>query len=259
MMMLSVQFREMGYLASAMVNYLALLGWNDGSEDEIFTAHQISKFHPLWQTLCSLKDALTPSLLDTYLFVCTGSSEVFNWPGDQKCSNLRSKKIGVGSSEIQYLCPIQLVNKVGVFCPPRASLSITGVNCSSCLVLRVWNLFILGLDLAGWVSLMSMLYGEWRGISLVNTSLLGYNIHLWETVPYRLSKLGENVWTFEIQMDEWAALAVAANWSSSIPIWRPMGEGGHPLEIWRCFCWCKHWPWLPQLWTWTVMYHHQLA
>lgn len=35
------QFREMGYLASAMVNYLALLGWNDGSEDEIFTVDQI--------------------------------------------------------------------------------------------------------------------------------------------------------------------------------------------------------------------------
>lgn len=35
------QFREMGYLASAMVNYLALLGWNDGSEDEIFTMDQI--------------------------------------------------------------------------------------------------------------------------------------------------------------------------------------------------------------------------
>jgi glutamyl-tRNA synthetase len=35
------QFREMGYLAPAMVNYLALLGWNDGSEDEIFTIEQI--------------------------------------------------------------------------------------------------------------------------------------------------------------------------------------------------------------------------
>jgi len=35
------QFREMGYLAPAMVNYLALLGWNDGSEEEIFTVDQI--------------------------------------------------------------------------------------------------------------------------------------------------------------------------------------------------------------------------
>jgi len=39
-----LQFREMGYLAPAMVNYLALLGWNDGSEEEIFTVDQISKF-----------------------------------------------------------------------------------------------------------------------------------------------------------------------------------------------------------------------
>jgi glutamyl-tRNA synthetase len=35
------QFREMGFLAPAMVNYLALLGWNDGTEDEIFTVDQI--------------------------------------------------------------------------------------------------------------------------------------------------------------------------------------------------------------------------
>lgn len=52
-----LQFREMGYLAPAMVNYLALLGWNDGSEEEIFTVDQISKFFtyhqlpssPLWE------------------------------------------------------------------------------------------------------------------------------------------------------------------------------------------------------------------
>ncbi|CAM6111056.1 unnamed protein product [Calypogeia fissa] len=35
------QFKEMGYLPQAMVNYLALLGWNDGSEEEIFTIEQI--------------------------------------------------------------------------------------------------------------------------------------------------------------------------------------------------------------------------
>lgn len=31
------QFKEMGYLPEAMVNYLALLGWNDGTEEEIFS------------------------------------------------------------------------------------------------------------------------------------------------------------------------------------------------------------------------------
>nr|PNR60969.1 hypothetical protein PHYPA_003762 [Physcomitrium patens] len=44
-MRMTVQFMEMGYVAPAMVNYLALLGWNDGCEDEIFTVDQISGQH----------------------------------------------------------------------------------------------------------------------------------------------------------------------------------------------------------------------
>ncbi|XP_068647534.1 glutamate--tRNA ligase, chloroplastic/mitochondrial [Aristolochia californica] len=35
------QFREMGYLPQAMVNYLALLGWGDGTENEFFTIEQL--------------------------------------------------------------------------------------------------------------------------------------------------------------------------------------------------------------------------
>lgn len=35
------QFREMGFLPEAMVNYLALLGWNDGTEEEHFTMEQL--------------------------------------------------------------------------------------------------------------------------------------------------------------------------------------------------------------------------
>ncbi|GJP41602.1 hypothetical protein CLOM_g1256 [Closterium sp. NIES-68] len=35
------QFKELGFLPEAMVNYLALLGWNDGTEDEIFTPTQL--------------------------------------------------------------------------------------------------------------------------------------------------------------------------------------------------------------------------
>ncbi|KAH7437544.1 hypothetical protein KP509_05G077500 [Ceratopteris richardii] len=39
------QFKDMGFLPQGMVNYLALLGWNDGTEDEIFTMDQlIAKF-----------------------------------------------------------------------------------------------------------------------------------------------------------------------------------------------------------------------
>ncbi|WVZ17582.1 hypothetical protein V8G54_010564 [Vigna mungo] len=35
------QFREMGYLPEAMVNYLALLGWGDGTENEFYTLDQL--------------------------------------------------------------------------------------------------------------------------------------------------------------------------------------------------------------------------
>lgn len=35
------EFREQGFLADAMVNYLALLGWNDGTEQEIFTRDEL--------------------------------------------------------------------------------------------------------------------------------------------------------------------------------------------------------------------------
>ena len=35
------EFRQQGYLAAAMVNYLSLLGWNDGSEKEIYTAEDL--------------------------------------------------------------------------------------------------------------------------------------------------------------------------------------------------------------------------
>lgn len=37
------QFREEGYLPQAMVNYLATLGWNDGTEKEIYTVDELIK------------------------------------------------------------------------------------------------------------------------------------------------------------------------------------------------------------------------
>ena len=36
-------FRDRGYLSGAVVNYLALLGWNPGDEREIFTLHELTK------------------------------------------------------------------------------------------------------------------------------------------------------------------------------------------------------------------------
>ena len=37
------EFREQGCLAPAMVNFLSLLGWNDGSEQEIFSTHELQE------------------------------------------------------------------------------------------------------------------------------------------------------------------------------------------------------------------------
>lgn len=36
------EFRQQGFLPQAMVNYLALLGWNDGTEQEVFSAEELS-------------------------------------------------------------------------------------------------------------------------------------------------------------------------------------------------------------------------
>lgn len=38
-----MQFAAQGFLPVAMVNYLALLGWNDGTEDEIFSVQDLGK------------------------------------------------------------------------------------------------------------------------------------------------------------------------------------------------------------------------
>ena len=37
------EFREQGCLAPAMVNFLSLLGWNDGSEQEIFSTDELQE------------------------------------------------------------------------------------------------------------------------------------------------------------------------------------------------------------------------
>ncbi|KXZ47875.1 hypothetical protein GPECTOR_32g488 [Gonium pectorale] len=36
------EFRSQGYLASAMINFLSLLGWNDGTEQEIFSVDELT-------------------------------------------------------------------------------------------------------------------------------------------------------------------------------------------------------------------------
>ena len=37
------EFREQGCLSSAMVNFLSLLGWNDGSEQESFSTQELQE------------------------------------------------------------------------------------------------------------------------------------------------------------------------------------------------------------------------
>ncbi len=37
----NLQFREQGYLPEAMINYLALLGWNDGTDQDVYTREEL--------------------------------------------------------------------------------------------------------------------------------------------------------------------------------------------------------------------------
>ena len=37
------EFKERGYLAPAMINFLSLLGWNDGTEQELFTRDELKE------------------------------------------------------------------------------------------------------------------------------------------------------------------------------------------------------------------------
>lgn len=38
---MGMQYKEMGFLPQAMNNYLALLGWGDGTNDEFFTIDEL--------------------------------------------------------------------------------------------------------------------------------------------------------------------------------------------------------------------------
>ena len=39
------QFKEQGYLSKTMINYLSLLGWNDGTEQEIYETEELIKLY----------------------------------------------------------------------------------------------------------------------------------------------------------------------------------------------------------------------
>jgi len=44
----------MGYLPQAMVNYLALLGWGDGTENEFFTTNDLGLFSIFFFLSCKM-------------------------------------------------------------------------------------------------------------------------------------------------------------------------------------------------------------
>lgn len=56
----------MGYLPQAMVNYLALLGWGDGTENEFFTLEQLGKCLP-FRSYVDLKTYLLLIFLSGYV------------------------------------------------------------------------------------------------------------------------------------------------------------------------------------------------
>jgi len=61
------QYREMGYLPQGMVNYLALLGWGDGTENEFFTLEDLGRSFLL--TVVTLLSSL--AFLISSLNVCS--------------------------------------------------------------------------------------------------------------------------------------------------------------------------------------------
>lgn len=62
-----------GYLAPAMVNYLSLLGWNDGTEKEIYSVDELQGAFALERiTKARLGDIRGRSVLDGALCVCGG-------------------------------------------------------------------------------------------------------------------------------------------------------------------------------------------
>lgn len=54
------EFREQGFLPQAMLNFLALLGWNDGTEQEIFSLQDLQVFAA--PSVCTVLDMRTMQL-----------------------------------------------------------------------------------------------------------------------------------------------------------------------------------------------------
>ncbi len=66
------EFRQEGYLPQAMLNYLTLLGWNDGSEQEVFTLQQLQV-----TSLPSLAASLLHICMNSYTHAWTSCLSIF--------------------------------------------------------------------------------------------------------------------------------------------------------------------------------------
>ena len=66
------EFRQQGFLPQAMLNFLTLLGWNDGTEQEIFTLQdlQVSSIYTCCQCGVRTLRSICMCLLDVYVATC---------------------------------------------------------------------------------------------------------------------------------------------------------------------------------------------
>ena len=88
-----MDYREKGYLADTMLNFLALLGWNDGTTQEIFTREELIKKFDLHRV------GKAPAVFDL---------DRLNWINGEK---IRGMKIDVLMEEIKSFAPAFIKNQ----------------------------------------------------------------------------------------------------------------------------------------------------
>ncbi|MCG8310466.1 MAG: glutamate--tRNA ligase [Cytophagales bacterium] len=100
----SIGFREQGYLPEAIVNFLAMLGWNPGTEQELFTLDQ-------------LVEAFSMERINK-----SGSKfdvEKANWFNQQYLKNISNEKLAVGF--------LKLLEEENMDCPREKAEAICGL------------------------------------------------------------------------------------------------------------------------------------
>lgn len=84
------EFKQQGYLAPAMVNYLSLLGWNDGSEKEIYSVEELQQAFTL--------DRITksPAVFDKVKLAWMNGQHLRSLPEDELVSMLAQALVDAG-------------------------------------------------------------------------------------------------------------------------------------------------------------------